>query len=101
MLHKAFIERTSNAINAGGTPRAVDMKGSYEVPPGYGGCLRPRWVCLPSSYHEKVSYIVGLTALRLAVFWDMDKTKCCNGFYIEFRQIFAKETFSYDEHLTS
>ena len=27
--------------------------------------------------------------------------KCCNGFYIEFRQSFAKETFSYDEHLKS
>ena len=30
-----------------------------------------------------------------------DNTKCCNGFYIEFRQSFAKETFSYDEHLKS
>ena len=28
--------------------------------------------------------------------WDMDGTKCCNGFYIQFRQSFAKETFSYD-----
>ena len=26
---------------------------------------------------------------------------CCNSFYIEFRQNFAKETFSYDEHLKS
>ena len=25
----------------------------------------------------------------------------CNGFHIEFRQNFAKETFSYDEHLKS
>ena len=25
----------------------------------------------------------------------------CNGFYIEFRPSFAKETFSYDEHLKS
>ena len=29
------------------------------------------------------------------------KTKWCSGFYIEFRQNFAKETFSYDEHLKS
>ena len=29
----------------------------------------------------------------------MDKTKCWNGFYIQFRQTFAKETLSYDEHL--
>ena len=31
----------------------------------------------------------------------MNNTKWCNGFYIEFRQNFAKETFSYDEHLKS
>ena len=30
--------------------------------------------------------------------WDLNNTKWCNGFYIEFRQSFAKETFSYDEH---
>ena len=29
----------------------------------------------------------------------MNKTKWCNGFYIDFRQSFAKETFSYDERL--
>ena len=28
-------------------------------------------------------------------------TKLVNGFYIQFRQSFAKETFSYDEHLKS
>ena len=33
--------------------------------------------------------------------WDMNKTKWCNGFHIKFRQNFAKETFSYDEHLKS
>ena len=33
--------------------------------------------------------------------WDMNKTKWYDGFYIEFRQHFAKETFSYDEHLKS
>ena len=32
---------------------------------------------------------------------DMNNTKWCNGFYIECRQNFAKETFSYDEHLKS
>ena len=34
-------------------------------------------------------------------FWDMNNAKWCNGFYIEFRQSFTKETFSYDEHLKS
>ena len=29
----------------------------------------------------------------------MNNTKWYNGFYIEFRQSFAKETFSYDERL--
>ena len=47
---------------------------------------------------QKVSNIVGLTALRLALFRDMNVTKWCNGFYIEFRQCFTKETFSYDEY---
>ena len=32
---------------------------------------------------------------------DMNKTKWCNGFYMEFRQSFTKETFSYDERLKS
>ena len=31
----------------------------------------------------------------------MDNTKLCNGFYIQFKQSFAKETFSCDEHLKS
>ena len=30
-----------------------------------------------------------------------NKTKCWDGFYIQFRQSFAKETFSYDEYLKS
>ena len=50
---------------------------------------------------QKGSNIVGLMALRLAFLWDMNNTKWCNGFYIEFRQSFVKETFSYDEHLKS
>ena len=33
--------------------------------------------------------------------WDLNNTKGCNGFYIELRQNFTKETFSYDEHLKS
>ena len=31
----------------------------------------------------------------------MNRTKWCNGLYIEFRQNFAKETLSYDEHFKS
>ena len=50
---------------------------------------------------QRVGYIVGLTAYGYNFLWDMDKTKCCNGFYIQFRQTFAKETFSYDEYLKS
>ena len=33
--------------------------------------------------------------------WDMNNKKWYNGFYIEFRQSFAKETLSYDEYLKS
>ena len=50
---------------------------------------------------QKVSYIVGLTAQRLAFLWDLNNTKWCNSFDIEFRQNFTKDTFSYDEHLKS
>ena len=50
---------------------------------------------------QKVSCIVGLTALRLAFLWDMNNTKWCNGFYIQFRQTFAKETFFYYAYLKS
>ena len=32
---------------------------------------------------------------------DLNDAKWCNGFYIEFKQNFTKETFSYDEHLKS
>ena len=41
--------------------------------------------------------------LRVLVYflWDMNNAKWCNGFYIQFRQSFAKETFSYDEHFKS
>ena len=50
---------------------------------------------------QRVSYSMGLMALRLAFLWDMNKKKCCNGFDIQFRQNFAKETLSYDEYLKS
>ena len=50
---------------------------------------------------QRVNNIVGLAALRLAFLWDMDKTKWCNGFYIQFRQSFTKEMFAYDEQLKS
>ena len=33
--------------------------------------------------------------------WDMNDSKWYIGFYIQFRQSFAKETFSYDEYLKS
>ena len=44
---------------------------------------------------------VGPFSLSNTNLWDTNKTKWCNGFYIEFRQSFTKETFSYDEHLKS
>ena len=65
------------------------------------GVYAPGGPAFLSHTKQKVSNIVGLTALWLAFLWDMNITKWCNGFYIEFRQSFAKETFSYDEHLKS
>ena len=35
------------------------------------------------------------------VLWEMNNTKWSDGFYIQFTQSFAKETFSYDEYLKS
>ena len=46
---------------------------------------------------QKINNIVGLAYFLR----DMNNTKWCNGFYIEYRQSFAKETFSYDEYLKS
>ena len=45
-------------------------------------------------------YMIGHQAQSVGEKWE-NKTKWCNGFYIQFRQSFAKETFSYDEHLKS
>ena len=33
--------------------------------------------------------------------WDMNNKNGCNGFYFQFGQSFAKETFSNDEYLKS
>ena len=54
-----------------------------------------------SEFQQKVSSIVGLRPYGQHFLWDMNNTKWCNGFHIQFRQTFAKETFSYDEHLKS
>ena len=48
---------------------------------------------------EMAAYTKAFTGLTFL--WDMNNTKWCDGFYIQFRQSFAKETFSYDEHLKS
>ena len=46
--------------------------------------------------------VIWVLGLDLSAFLlDINKTKWCNGFYIEFRQSFAKETFSYDEYSKS
>ena len=51
---------------------------------------------------EKVSHtFVGLTALRLVLFMGYELPKVIYWFYIQFRQSFAQETFSYDAHLKS
>ena len=65
------------------------------------GCLRPMWASCLAHAMGRIINIVGLAALRLAFLWDMNNTKWCNGFYIEFRQSFAKETFSHDEYFNS
>ena len=47
-------------------------------------------------------YIFGACTLNHWHFlWDMNIKKWCIGFYIEFRQNFTKETFSYEEYFKS
>ena len=50
---------------------------------------------------DSLANLEGILSIVKHFSWDMNKTKWCNGFYIEFRQNLAKETFSYDEHLKS
>ena len=50
------------------------------------------------SYHNKLMYDFVVPIFFLYIIW---KPNWCNGFYIEFRQCFAKETFSYDEYSKS
>ena len=64
-----------------------------------GGYFLPRADELPSYGFSYVAQ--SEQALRLAFLWDLNNTKWCNGFVIEFRQNLTKETFSYDEHLKS
>ena len=63
-------------------------------------------ICRNAQQHIRHSHIFGTKKKpsckgNLHFLWDMHNKKCCNGFYIQFRQTFAKETFSYDEHLIS
>ena len=59
--------------------------------PANKNLLSEVYFAIPSSYQVKSQHFL----------WDMNNTKWCNDFYIEFRQSFAKETFSYDEYLKS
>ena len=50
------------------TIQSQNLEGSFRYLLAREGCLRPRWgVCLAHAM-QRVSNIVGLTALRLAVF---------------------------------
>ena len=56
--------------------------------------------CLPSSFQAKShQYCWPNGPFDQHFLWDLNNTKWSNGFYIEFRQNFTKETFSYDEYL--
>ena len=74
------------------------LRGKYNL---REGVYAPGGPAFLAHAKQKVSSIVGLSVLQLAFVWDMNNTKWCNGFYIEFRQSFAKEKFSYDEYLKS
>ena len=62
----------------------------------------PRWACPISSCQAKSQLYCGPKGPTSSIFLDdINNTKWCNGVCIQFRQSFAKETFSYDEHLKS
>ena len=46
-------------------------------------------------------YVARDQSMLCLILRDMNKTKCSNGLYSEFRQTFAKETFSSGENLKS
>ena len=77
------------------------FKDLLRYPLGREGVYAPVRHAFLAHTKQKVNYIVGLRPYGYHLLWDMNNTKWCNGFYIEFRQSFAKETFSYDEHLKS
>ena len=50
--------------------------------------------------NKYTKYVLSKDMFNLSNFlWDMNNSKLCHSSYIEFRQSFAKETFSYDELL--
>ena len=57
-------------------------------------------VCIARAM-QKFNYIVGLRPYGQHFLLDLNFKKCCNGLYRQFRQSFARETFSYDEMLKS
>ena len=48
-----------------------DLEGSFEVPSGYGGCLRPRWACLPSSCQTKSKQYCGPNGPTASIFYGI------------------------------
>ena len=48
-----------------------DLEGSFEVPSGQGGCLRPSWACLPSSYQAKSQQYCGPNGPTASIFYGI------------------------------
>ena len=69
----------------------------------YGSCqyILMGMASLPTSCKAKSKLYSGPNGPTASILRDMNNTKWCNGLYIQFRQSFAKETFSYDEYLKS
>ena len=65
---KIYTKRTNNNCLELAHNKMVTFEGSFEVPSGYGGCLRPSWACLPSLCQAKSQLYFGPTAPRLAFF---------------------------------
>ena len=67
-----------------------------------GGCAGGLWACLHSSCKAKSKLYCGPNGPTASIFYGIwIKQSGAMVFCIQCRQSFAKETFSYDEHLKS
>ena len=66
---KAIIAQWDEVGN--GTVSFQDFVKYLCIPYSYGGCLRPRWACLPSSCHAKSKLYCGPNGPTASIFYGI------------------------------